>query len=160
MSAINKVDMAIAKYAIGCLNNSSYSPANFATMSSVIANQGALGALAGSSVAMNALAGSSVAMNALAGSSVAYNALLNSSLLKTRNKSGNNWITETVHSGKGIAIDVYGASVSGGNGWVKTNDVSTAFNSNNTTTKIMKSYSSSLSWYVYQSGSILKYIQL
>ena len=71
MVAINKVDMAIAKYAIGCLNNSSYNPVNFATMSSVIANQGALGALAGSSVAMNALAGSSVARNALKSSPLA-----------------------------------------------------------------------------------------
>ena len=57
--------MAIAKYAIGCLNNSSYKPANFATMASVISNSGALSALASSSVAMSALASSSVAAGAI-----------------------------------------------------------------------------------------------
>ena len=58
-------DMAIAKYAIGCLNNSSYKPANFATMSSVIGNSGAMSALASSSVAMSALAKSSTAKDAM-----------------------------------------------------------------------------------------------
>ena len=108
MVAINKVDMAIAKYAIGCLNNSSYNPVNFATMSSVIANQGALGALAGSSVAMNALAGSSVAMNALAGSSVARNALKSSPLATEKTNivtsSGQYWSGDGTISIKGLIL--------------------------------------------------------
>lgn len=140
----------IAKYAIGCLENSSYKPENFANMSAIVSN----------SAALAALASSSTAMSALASSSTAYNALLNSSLLRSTTKSGDNWTEGTVITGKGIAVDIYGASISGGDGWVKTDNVSTSFSANNTTTKIMKSYMSSLSWRVYKSGSILKYIQL
>ena len=149
-NVVTSTDAFIAKYAIGSLNGTSYKPENFATMASVIANQGAL----------SALASSSVAMTALASSSVANTAFLSSSLLKSTSKSGNSWTEGAVINGKGIAIDIYGASVSGGAGWVKTDSESTSFPSNNTTTKIMKSYMSSLSWRVYQSGSILKYIPL
>ena len=60
----------IAKYAIGCLESSSYKPENFANMSAIVSNSAALAALASSSTAMSALASSSTAMSALASSSV------------------------------------------------------------------------------------------
>ena len=50
----------IAKYAIGCLESSSYKPENFANMSAIVSNSAALAALASSSTAMSALASSSV----------------------------------------------------------------------------------------------------
>ena len=147
---VTETDAFIAKYAIGCLNSNTYKPGNFANMAAVTSN----------SAALAALASSSLAMTALASSSLAYTALLNSPLLKSTTKPSSGWTEGNVVTGKGIAIDIYGASVSGGEGWVKTDTVSTSFPSNNTTTKIMKSYLSSLSWRVYQAGSILKYIQL
>ena len=50
----------VAKYAIGCLESSSYKPENFANMSAIVSNSAALAALASSSTAMSALASSSV----------------------------------------------------------------------------------------------------
>ena len=97
-------DTFIAKYAIGCLNSSSYNPANFAGMSAVVASQGALSALASSSVAMTALASSSVARLALytnygvtqsilAGSDTALTVMRNSSSFgEVRgDATNNNW---------------------------------------------------------------------
>ena len=80
---LSKVDMAIAKFAIGSLNNSSYKPANFANVSAIISNSGALSAVAASSTAMGVLAGSSTAMNVLLKSDTARSALCGSNYLQS-----------------------------------------------------------------------------
>ena len=55
----------IAKFAIGCLDSSTYKPENFANVAAIIANTEALTALAASSTAMTALAASSTARSIL-----------------------------------------------------------------------------------------------
>ena len=117
-----------------------------------------MNAIASSSTAMAAIATSSTAMSAISASTTAINALKASPLLVAKTKSGNNWTTETVRSGRGIAVYIYGASVSGGNGWVKTDNVQTTFSSNGTSQNLLKAFQTSLSVYWYQSSSTLYYI--
>ena len=115
-------------------------------------------AIASSQTAMAAIATSSTAMSAISASTTAINALKASPLLVAKTKSGNNWTTETVRSGRGIAVYIYGASVSGGNGWVKTDNVQTTFSSNGTNQNLLKAFQTSLSVYWYQNSSTLYYI--
>ena len=129
-----------------------------AAMSAVAASQTAMAAVASSQTAMAAIATSSTAMSAISASTTAINALKASPLLVAKTKSGNNWTTETVRSGRGIAVYIYGASVSGGNGWVKTDNVQTTFSSNGTSQNLLKAFQTSLSVYWYQSSSTLYYI--
>ena len=117
-----------------------------------------MNAIASSSTAMAAIATSSTAMSAISASTTAINALKASPLLVAKTKSGNNWTTETVRSGRGIAVYIYGASVSGGNGWVKTDNVQTTFSSNGTNQNLLKAFQTSLSVYWYQNSSTLYYI--
>lgn len=107
---------------------------------------------------MAAVATSSTAMTAVVASTTAVNALKSSPLLVSKTKSGNGWATETVRSGKGIAVYIYGASVSGGNGYITTDGTQTAFSSNGTNQNLVKAFQSSLTVYWYQSGSVLYYI--
>ena len=127
-------------------------------MAAVINNSTALNAVVSSSTAMAAIATSSTAMSAISASTTAINALKASPLLVAKTKSGNNWTTETVRSGRGIAVYIYGASVSGGNGWVKTDNVQTTFSSNGTNQNLLKAFQTSLSVYWYQNSSTLYYI--
>lgn len=127
-------------------------------MAAVINNSTALNAVVSSSTAMAAIATSSTAMSAISASTTAINALKASPLLVAKTKSGNNWTTETVRSGRGIAVYIYGASVSEGNGWVKTDNVQTTFSSNGTSQNLLKAFQTSLSVYWYQSSSTLYYI--
>ena len=143
--AIAASDMATAKYAVGAAG---LKPADYANMAAVAASQ----------TAMAAIATSSTAMSAISASTTAINALKASPLLVAKTKSGNNWTTETVRSGRGIAVYIYGASVSGGNGWVKTDNVQTTFSSNGTSQNLLKAFQTSLSVYWYQSSSTLYYI--
>ena len=143
--AIAASDMATAKYAVG---TAGLKPADYANMAAVAASQ----------TAMAAIATSSTAMSAISASTTAINALKASPLLVAKTKSGNNWTTETVRSGRGIAVYIYGASVSGGNGWVKTDNVQTTFSSNGTNQNLLKAFQTSLSVYWYQNSSTLYYI--
>lgn len=127
-------------------------------MAAVASSQTAMAAVAASQTAMAAIATSSTAMSAISASTTAINALKASPLLVAKTKSGNNWTTETVRSGRGIAVYIYGASVSGGNGWVKTDNVQTTFSSNGTSQNLLKAFQTSLSVYWYQSSSTLYYI--
>ena len=163
--AIAASDMATAKYAVGAAG---LKPADYANMAAVAASQTAMAAVAASSTAMTAVASSqtamaaiatsSTAMSAISASTTAINALKASPLLVAKTKSGNNWTTETVRSGRGIAVYIYGASVSGGNGWVKTDNVQTTFSSNGTNQNLLKAFQTSLSVYWYQNSSTLYYI--
>ena len=143
--AIAASDMATAKYAVGAAG---LNPADYANMAAVASSQ----------TAMAAIATSSTAMSAISASTTAINALKASPLLVAKTKSGNNWTTETVRSGRGIAVYIYGASVSGGNGWVKTDNVQTTFSSNGTNQNLLKAFQTSLSVYWYQNSSTLYYI--
>ena len=127
-------------------------------MAAVASSQTAMAAVASSQTAMAAIATSSTAMSAISASTTAINALKASPLLVAKTKSGNNWTTETVRSGRGIAVYIYGASVSGGNGWVKTDNVQTTFSSNGTNQNLLKAFQTSLSVYWYQNSSTLYYI--
>ena len=127
-------------------------------MAAVASSQTAMTAIASSQTAMAAIATSSTAMSAISASTTAINALKASPLLVAKTKSGNNWTTETVRSGRGIAVYIYGASVSGGNGWVKTDNVQTTFSSNGTNQNLLKAFQTSLSVYWYQNSSTLYYI--
>ena len=127
-------------------------------MTAIASSQTAMAAIASSSTAMAAIATSSTAMSAISASTTAINALKASPLLVAKTKSGNNWTTETVRSGRGIAVYIYGASVSGGNGWVKTDNVQTTFSSNGTNQNLLKAFQTSLSVYWYQNSSTLYYI--
>ena len=145
------------------LNPSGYADMNAiasssTAMAAVINNSTALNAVVSSSTAMAAIATSSTAMSAISASTTAINALKASPLLVAKTKSGNNWTTETVRSGRGIAVYIYGASVSGGNGWVKTDNVQTTFSSNGTNQNLLKAFQTSLSVYWYQNSSTLYYI--
>ena len=153
--AIAASDMATAKYAVGAAG---LKPADYANMAAVAASQTAMTAIASSQTAMAAIATSSTAMSAISASTTAINALKASPLLVAKTKSGNNWTTETVRSGRGIAVYIYGASVSGGNGWVKTDNVQTTFSSNGTNQNLLKAFQTSLSVYWYQNSSTLYYI--
>ena len=153
--AIAASDMATAKYAVGAAG---LKPADYANMAAVAASQTAMTAVASSQTAMAAIATSSTAMSAISASTTAINALKASPLLVAKTKSGNNWTTETVRSGRGIAVYIYGASVSGGNGWVKTDNVQTTFSSNGTNQNLLKAFQTSLSVYWYQNSSTLYYI--
>ena len=163
--AIAASDMATAKYAVGAAG---LKPADYANMAAVAASQTAMTAIASSQTAMTAIASSqtamaaiatsSTAMSAISASTTAINALKASPLLVAKTKSGNNWTTETVRSGRGIAVYIYGASVSGGNGWVKTDNVQTTFSSNGTNQNLLKAFQTSLSVYWYQNSSTLYYI--
>ena len=163
--AIAASDMATAKYAVGAAGLKPADYANMAAvaasqtaMAAVINNSTALNAVVSSSTAMAAIATSSTAMSAISASTTAINALKASPLLVAKTKSGNNWTTETVRSGRGIAVYIYGASVSGGNGWVKTDNVQTTFSSNGTNQNLLKAFQTSLSVYWYQNSSTLYYI--
>ena len=127
-------------------------------MTAIASSQTAMTAIASSQTAMAAIATSSTAMSAISASTTAINALKASPLLVAKTKSGNNWTTETVRSGRGIAVYIYGASVSGGNGWVKTDNVQTTFSSNGTNQNLLKAFQTSLSVYWYQNSSTLYYI--
>ena len=127
-------------------------------MTAIASSQTAMAAVASSQTAMAAIATSSTAMSAISASTTAINALKASPLLVAKTKSGNNWTTETVRSGRGIAVYIYGASVSGGNGWVKTDNVQTTFSSNGTNQNLLKAFQTSLSVYWYQNSSTLYYI--
>ena len=153
--AIAASDMATAKYAVGAAG---LKPADYANMAAVAASQTAMTAVASSQTAMAAIDTSSTAMSAISASTTAINALKASPLLVAKTKSGNNWTTETVRSGRGIAVYIYGASVSGGNGWVKTDNVQTTFSSNGTNQNLLKAFQTSLSVYWYQNSSTLYYI--
>lgn len=157
--------MATAKYAVGAAG---LKPADYANMAAVAASQTAMTAIASSQTAMTAVASSqtamaaiatsSTAMSAISASTTAINALKASPLLVAKTKSGNDWTMETVRSGRGIAVYIYGASVSGGNGWVKTDNVRTTFSSNGTNQNLLKAFQTSLSVYWYQNSSTLYYI--
>ena len=145
------------------LNPSGYADMNAiasssTAMAAVASSQTAMTAIASSQTAMAAIATSSTAMSAISASTTAINALKASPLLVAKTKSGNNWTTETVRSGRGIAVYIYGASVSGGNGWVKTDNVQTTFSSNGTNQNLLKAFQTSLSVYWYQNSSTLYYI--
>ena len=131
---------------------------NSTALKAVVSSSAAMSAVAASQTAMAAIATSSTAMSAISASTTAINALKASPLLVAKTKSGNNWTTETVRSGRGIAVYIYGASVSGGNGWVKTDNVQTTFSSNGTSQNLLKAFQTSLSVYWYQSSSTLYYI--
>ena len=132
--------------------------ANSTALKAVVSSSAAMSAVAASQTAMAAIATSSTAMSAISASTTAINALKASPLLVAKTKSGNNWTTETVRSGRGIAVYIYGASVSGGNGWVKTDNVQTTFSSNGTNQNLLKAFQTSLSVYWYQNSSTLYYI--
>ena len=145
------------------LNPSGYADMNAiasssTAMTAIASSQTAMTAIASSQTAMAAIATSSTAMSAISASTTAINALKASPLLVAKTKSGNNWTTETVRSGRGIAVYIYGASVSGGNGWVKTDNVQTTFSSNGTNQNLLKAFQTSLSVYWYQNSSTLYYI--
>ena len=131
---------------------------NASALNTVVSSSTAMTAIASSQTAMAAIATSSTAMSAISASTTAINALKASPLLVAKTKSGNNWTTETVRSGRGIAVYIYGASVSGGNGWVKTDNVQTTFSSNGTNQNLLKAFQTSLSVYWYQNSSTLYYI--
>ena len=131
---------------------------NSTALNAVVSSSTAMTAVASSQTAMAAIATSSTAMSAISASTTAINALKASPLLVAKTKSGNNWTTETVRSGRGIAVYIYGASVSGGNGWVKTDNVQTTFSSNGTNQNLLKAFQTSLSVYWYQNSSTLYYI--
>ena len=131
---------------------------NASALNTVVSSSTAMTAIASSQTAMAAVATSSTAMSAISASTTAINALKASPLLVAKTKSGNNWTTETVRSGRGIAVYIYGASVSGGNGWVKTDNVQTTFSSNGTNQNLLKAFQTSLSVYWYQNSSTLYYI--
>ena len=131
---------------------------NSTALNAVVSSSTAMTAIASSQTAMAAIATSSTAMSAISASTTAINALKASPLLVAKTKSGNNWTTETVRSGRGIAVYIYGASVSGGNGWVKTDNVQTTFSSNGTNQNLLKAFQTSLSVYWYQNSSTLYYI--
>ena len=131
---------------------------NSTALNAVVSSSTAMAAVASSQTAMAAIATSSTAMSAISASTTAINALKASPLLVAKTKSGNNWTTETVRSGRGIAVYIYGASVSGGNGWVKTDNVQTTFSSNGTNQNLLKAFQTSLSVYWYQNSSTLYYI--
>ena len=133
-------------------------PSGYADMNAIASSSTAMTAIASSQTAMAAIATSSTAMSAISASTTAINALKASPLLVAKTKSGNNWTTETVRSGRGIAVYIYGASVSGGNGWVKTDNVQTTFSSNGTNQNLLKAFQTSLSVYWYQNSSTLYYI--
>ena len=133
-------------------------PSGYADMNAIASSSTAMAAVASSQTAMAAIATSSTAMSAISASTTAINALKASPLLVAKTKSGNNWTTETVRSGRGIAVYIYGASVSGGNGWVKTDNVQTTFSSNGTNQNLLKAFQTSLSVYWYQNSSTLYYI--
>ena len=133
-------------------------PSGYADMNAIASSSTAMTAVASSQTAMAAIATSSTAMSAISASTTAINALKASPLLVAKTKSGNNWTTETVRSGRGIAVYIYGASVSGGNGWVKTDNVQTTFSSNGTNQNLLKAFQTSLSVYWYQNSSTLYYI--
>ena len=185
MEAICASSMAVAKYATSAagLNPADYNDmtevaasqtamaavaasqtamaavaASQTAMTAVIDSPTALSAVVSSQTAMTAVAGSSTAMAAVAASTTAVNALKSSPLLTSKKKGGNSWSEDTVRNGKGIAVYIFGASVSGGDGWVKTDGVQTSFRSNNTNQNIVKAFQSSLTVRWYQSGSVLYYI--
>lgn len=120
---LSKVDKAIAKYAIGCLNSSSYKPENFGSMSAVISNSAALAALANSSTAMSALANSSTARLALynnadvtesilRGSATALSVLKSSSQYVETSGQGNTSSKYTHYSGKAFILEWKSAKTS------------------------------------------------
>ena len=156
--AVGKMVATIAGLSCSAYADMSAVAASSTAMAAVINNSTALNAVVSSSTAMAAIATSSTAMSAISASTTAINALKASPLLVAKTKSGNNWTTETVRSGRGIAVYIYGASVSGGNGWVKTDNVQTTFSSNGTNQNLLKAFQTSLSVYWYQNSSTLYYI--
>ena len=156
--AMGKTVATLAGLSCSAYDDMSAVAASSTAMAAVIANATALNAVTSSQTAMAAIATSSTAMSAISASTTAINALKASPLLVAKTKSGNNWTTETVRSGRGIAVYIYGASVSGGNGWVKTDNVQTTFSSNGTSQNLLKAFQTSLSVYWYQSSSTLYYI--
>ena len=156
--AMGKTVATLAGLSCSAYDDMSAVAASSTAMAAVASSQTAMTAVAASSTAMAAIATSSTAMSAISASTTAINALKASPLLVAKTKSGNNWTTETVRSGRGIAVYIYGASVSGGNGWVKTDNVQTTFSSNGTSQNLLKAFQTSLSVYWYQSSSTLYYI--
>ena len=156
--AMGKTVATLAGLSCSAYDDMSAVAASSTAMTAVINNSTALNAVVSSSTAMAAIATSSTAMSAISASTTAINALKASPLLVAKTKSGNNWTTETVRSGRGIAVYIYGASVSGGNGWVKTDNVQTTFSSNGTNQNLLKAFQTSLSVYWYQNSSTLYYI--
>ena len=158
----NMAAVASSQTAMAAIASSSTAMAAIASsqtaMTAIASSQTAMAAIASSQTAMAAIATSSTAMSAISASTTAINALKASPLLVAKTKSGNNWTTETVRSGRGIAVYIYGASVSGGNGWVKTDNVQTTFSSNGTNQNLLKAFQTSLSVYWYQNSSTLYYI--
>ena len=156
--AVGKMVATIAGLSCSAYADMSAVAASSTAMAAVASSQTAMTAIASSQTAMAAIATSSTAMSAISASTTAINALKASPLLVAKTKSGNNWTTETVRSGRGIAVYIYGASVSGGNGWVKTDNVQTTFSSNGTNQNLLKAFQTSLSVYWYQNSSTLYYI--
>ena len=156
--AMGKTVATLAGLSCSAYDDMSAVAASSTAMAAIIANSTALNAVVSSSTAMAAIAASSTAMSAISASTTAINALKASPLLVAKTKSGNGWTTETIRSGRGIAVYIYGASVSGGNGWVKTDNVQTTFSSNGTNQNLLKAFQTSLSVYWYQNSSTLYYI--
>ena len=156
--AMGKTVATLAGLSCSAYDDMSAVAASSTAMAAVASSQTAMTAVASSQTAMAAIATSSTAMSAISASTTAINALKASPLLVAKTKSGNNWTTETVRSGRGIAVYIYGASVSGGNGWVKTDNVQTTFSSNGTNQNLLKAFQTSLSVYWYQNSSTLYYI--
>ena len=156
--AVGKMVATIAGLSCSAYADMSAVAASSTAMTAIASSQTAMTAIASSQTAMAAIATSSTAMSAISASTTAINALKASPLLVAKTKSGNNWTTETVRSGRGIAVYIYGASVSGGNGWVKTDNVQTTFSSNGTNQNLLKAFQTSLSVYWYQNSSTLYYI--
>ena len=75
---VTGTDAFIAKYAVGCLENAKYKPANFANMAAIASNSGACTALSASQIAMNALSASRIARNALLNNSVSWKVVTDS----------------------------------------------------------------------------------
>ena len=156
--AMGKTVATLAGLSCSAYDDMSAVAASSTAMTAIASSQTAMAAIASSQTAMAAIATSSTAMSAISASTTAINALKASPLLVAKTKSGNNWTTETVRSGRGIAVYIYGASVSGGNGWVKTDNVQTTFSSNGTNQNLLKAFQTSLSVYWYQNSSTLYYI--
>ena len=95
----------IAKYAIGCLESSSYKPENYANMSNILSNSAALAALASSSTAMSALASSSTARLALYNNADVTESILRSSATALSVMKSSSQYVET--SGQGNTSSKY-----------------------------------------------------
>ena len=75
---VTETDAFVTKYAIGCLENATYKPSNFANMAAIASNSGAVTALSASQIAMTALSASRIARNAILNNSVSWKVVTDS----------------------------------------------------------------------------------